>query len=213
MPKWITRDQRNNEWSQARLGCLTASRFADAIALTKKGDDTEARRKYKLQLVAERLSGCAADFHITDAMQRGIEMEYAARQSFEAVTGLLVEECGFALHDTIEHCGASPDGLIGDDGILEIKCPTTARHLEYLIAGTVPVQHVPQMNLQLMVTGRKYGWFVSYDDRLPPPYDMFMARYEPTGSELLECETQARDFLTEVDLLVNHIKRSYENGY
>ena len=158
MPRWQTNDQRSGAWIKERLGCFTASRAADAFATTKKGESA-ARTKYKFQLLAERMTNEAKEFYVTPAMQRGIDKEPEARERFEEVTGLIVQECGFALHDTIDFLGASPDGLVGNDALIEIKCPTTETHLTYKIAGVVPEDYKPQMLVQMLVTGRKKCWF------------------------------------------------------
>lgn len=200
MPKWITADQRTDEWLKSRLGVLTASRAADAFAVTKKGE-SELRRKYKMQLIAERLTNLAAEFYVNSAMQHGIDTEPAARERFEEITGLIVQECGFALHDSIPFFGASPDGLVGHDSLIEIKCPETATHLTYKMAGVPPEKYIPQMLVQLLVTGRKYCWFASYDDRVPAPNDIFIVKYEPTADELAEAEQAAMEFLGEVETM------------
>lgn len=197
MPKWIVNSQRDSEWIKARLGALTASKAADAFATTKKGE-SEARRKYKMQLLAERLTGMAMEFYVTASMQHGTDTEPAARERFEEVTGLIVQECGFALHDTIDFLGASPDGLVGNDALIEIKCPETATHLTYKMAGVPPEKYIPQMLVQLLVTGRKYCWFASFDDRVPAPNDIFIVKYEPTAAEMSEAEGAAIAFLSEV---------------
>lgn len=200
MAQWVTNDQRSGNWIKERLGCLTASRAADAFATTKKGE-SEARRKYKMQLLAERLTNLAMEFYVTPQMQRGIDLESAARERFEEITGLIVQECGFALHDNIAFLGASPDGLIGHDALIEIKCPNTDTHLTYRLEGVPPEKYRPQMLIQLAVTGRKHCWFVSYDDRLPAPLDIFMVKYEPTAEELAEAEKGAATFLSEVETM------------
>ena len=197
MPKWITADQRTDEWLKSRLGVLTASRAADAFAVTKKGE-SELRRKYKMQLLAERLTNLAAEFYVNNAMQHGIDTEPAARERFEEITGLIVQECGFALHDSIPFFGASPDGLVGNDALIEIKCPETATHLTYKMAGVPPEKYIPQMLVQLLVTGRKYCWFASFDDRVPAPNDIFIVKYGPTTAEMSEAEGAAIAFLSEV---------------
>lgn len=197
MPKWIVNSQRDSEWIKARLGVLTASKAADAFATTKKGE-SEARRKYKMQLLAERITNMSADFYVSAAMQHGTDTEPLARERFEEITGLIVQECGFALHDTIDFFGASPDGLVGHDALIEIKCPETATHLTYKMAGVPPEKYIPQMLVQLIVTGRKHCWFASYDDRVPAPNDIFIVKYEPTPDNLKEAEERAVEFLNEV---------------
>lgn len=200
MPNWITADQRTDEWLKSRLGVLTASRAADAFAVTKKGE-SELRRKYKMQLIAERLTNLAAEFYVNSAMQHGIDTEPAARERFEEITGLIVQECGFALHDSIPFFGASPDGLVGNDALIEIKCPETATHLTYKMAGVPPEKYIPQMLVQLLVTGRQYCWFASYDPRVPSPNDIFITKYEPTKEEIADAENAAMTFLSEVETM------------
>lgn len=202
MAKWITADQRTDEWLKSRLGVLTASRAADAFAVTKKGE-SELRRKYKMQLIAERLTNLAAEFYVNSAMQHGIDTEPAARERFEEITGLIVQECGFALHDSIPFFGASPDGLVGNDALIEIKCPETATHLTYKMAGVPPEKYIPQMLVQLLVTGRNHCWFASFDDRVPAPNDIFIVKFEPTAEELKAAESLAVSFLAEVDEMMD----------
>jgi putative phage-type endonuclease len=199
MPKWITDEQGGGAWLRARVGCLTASRMADAMGVLKKGGESEARRKLKLQLLAERLSGNATEFFVSAAMMRGTEQEPAAKARFEEATGQFIQDCGFALHDTIDRCGASPDGLVGADSLIEIKNPETHTHLAYLLAGVVPEQYKPQMLLQLAVTGRKVCHFMSYDARLPDPHSTFIVDFEPSAEELAEVEQAAIALLREVD--------------
>lgn len=204
MARWITADQRTDEWLKSRLGVLTASRAADAFAVTKKGE-SELRRKYKMQLIAERLTNLAAEFYVNSAMQHGIDTEPAARERFEEVTGLIVQECGFALHDSIPFFGASPDGLVGHDELIEIKCPETATHLTYKMAGVPPEKYIPQMLVQLLVTGRKSCWFASFDDRLPAPHDIFIVKFEPTADQLKEAQLMATDFLGETQEMLDDL--------
>jgi putative phage-type endonuclease len=187
-------------WSCRRYCRCRCRRAADAFAITKRGE-SEARKKYKLQLLAERLTGLMPDMYVSSQMQWGIDTEAAACERFEEETGLIVQECGFALHDTIPFVGASPDRLVGTDAILECKCPETATHLGYKIAAVPPEKYIPQMLVQLLVTGRKYCYFVSYDPRLPYPHDIFIVKYEPTDDELLEATERATEFLAEVDAL------------
>lgn len=205
MPRWITDDQGSGEWLQSRVGCLTASRMADAMSTLKKGGESETRRKYKLQLVAERLSGNAAEFYVTSAMQRGIDEEPAAKERFEELTGLLIKPCGFALHDDIAWCGASPDGLVGKDALIEIKNPNTETHLEYLLAEEPPERYKAQMLLQLAVTKREFCYFMSYDSRLKKPHDALIVEFRPTAEQLAEVESAARQFLAETEELMQKL--------
>ena len=212
MPKWLTDDQCTGEWLKSRLGCLTASRMVDAMAVLKKGGESEARRKYKLQLLAERLSGSAAEFFVTAAMQRGTDQEPIAKERFEEITGLFIQDCGFALHDEIALCGASPDGLIGTDALIEIKNPNTETHLDYLLAGVPPEKYKPQMLLQLAVTKRKFCYFMSHDSRLPPPHDSLIVKFEPAPEEIAAAEETAQQFLAEVDAMWHQLTSSGEGA-
>jgi putative phage-type endonuclease len=130
-------EQRTDEWFSARLGCVTASRTADVMAKTKSGYGA-SRENYMAQLITERLTGQASDGFSSAAMQWGTETEPQAREAYEFFTGETVEETGFVLHPSIKHFGASPDGLVGQDGLIEIKCPNTATHIDTLLTEKVP---------------------------------------------------------------------------
>ena len=137
-------NQQTPEWFAQRAGKVTASRVADVMAKVKSGE-AAGRANYRAQLVAERLTGTAAESYSNAAMQWGTDTEPYARMAYEAATGNLVLETGFVLHPEIGFSGASPDGLIGNDGLVEIKCPNTATHIDYLLASTVPEKYKPQM--------------------------------------------------------------------
>lgn len=201
MPKWDVSEQGSSGWLMSRCGCLTASRMADAMAFSAKGLPLEARKKYMIELIAERMTGQMSSRFVTSAMEWGITTEPAAKMKYEEITGSFIENCGFALHDTIEFCGASPDGLIGNDGLIEIKCPTTSTHIEWILGGEVPEKHKPQMLLQMAVTGRTWCDFMSYDPRVPEPTCVFIRRYVPTLEEIKAVEDAAIKFLEELDLM------------
>ena len=201
-PLWMTGDQQSPQWLKERCGCLTASRMADAVAFLKGGKESEARRKYKIELVAERMTDLMIERYVNDAMQWGIEQEAFAKDRYEEVTGALIQKCGFALHGDITLFGASPDGLVGEDGLIEIKCPTTATFVEWMSNGVVPEQHKPQMLAQLAVTGRKYVDFFAYDPRIKVrEYQSFLRRFEPPEEEIVKVEEAAKQFLAEVESL------------
>lgn len=157
MPKWIDAPQGSVEWLKSRIGVLTASRMVDVLDVKKNGEESEKRRKYKIALLAERMTDLAEENYVNGAMQWGIDHEAEARELYEEITGEFVQQCGLAMHNTIEYFGASPDGLIGYEGLIEIKCPTSSTHMAWLMAGVVPDQHKPQMLAQLACTGRKCG--------------------------------------------------------
>lgn len=180
----------------ARLGFCTASRVSDALA----GKDTETRKNYLWQLVAERLTKTPqAGFAPNAAMIRGTEQEPIARAAYEAHCGVFVDQTGFVPHPTIKWLGASPDGLVGDEGLVEIKNPNTATHLQYRKAGKVPAKYKNQMMLQLACTGRKWCDFVSFDSRLPVSKMLFIVRFEPEQKEIDEMLEKIKVFLTEVE--------------
>ena len=187
-------EQRSEEWFKERLGHLTASRALDAIA--KAG--TATRRNYAIQLVTERLTGLQTESFTNAAMQRGTEQEPIARAAYEAHTGVFVEQTGFHKHPTIKWLGASPDGFAGS-GLIEIKCPNSNTHVDYLISKEVPAKYKPQMLTQLIVTGRTWCDFVSFDPRLPDHLQLFIVRYEPTQKDLKTIEIQLVTFLAEVE--------------
>lgn len=172
-------EQGTQEWMELRRGKLTASRMSDAMA----GKETASRKGYIAQLVAERLTGNIAPSFCNDAMNWGTEHEPIARAEYEILTGHDVNLIDFVNHPELEWCGASPDGLILDLGLIEIKCPNTATHIDYLLGQKPPTKYVPQMALQLICTGRKWVDFVSFDPRMPAKHRLFVVRYEPTDLE------------------------------
>lgn len=190
-------EQRTEEWFQSRLGKVTASRIADVMAKTKSGYST-SRANYMAQLVAERLTGQQQDGFTNAAMQWGTEQEPYARLAYQAAYGEIVLETGFAIHSTIEDAGASPDGVIGTDGLAEIKCPNTATHIDYLLGQSVPAKYKPQMAWQLACTGRKWCEFISFDPRMSPELQLFVIRYEPEAEYIKELETEVILFLEEM---------------
>jgi putative phage-type endonuclease len=199
MTIWHEAIQGSADWLAARLGHLTASCMVDAMDFTGAGREGSKRLKLKIAILCERLTGISGDRYVSPAMRHGIEQEPFARQWYSDVTGVEVQTCGFATHSDIPMFGASPDGLIGETGCVEIKCPESATHLQWLLAGVVPEQHRPQMLAQILVTGRKWCHFVSYDPRFPEQHRMFLRNYVPTTEELAGAERAARKFLIEVD--------------
>jgi putative phage-type endonuclease len=197
-------DQRSIEWHQARLGHATGSRASDILA----GKDTQARKGYITQLVTERLTGQSQDFYTNADMQRGIDVEPVARAAYQA-SNELVDEVGFIKHPTILWFGASPDGLVGSDGLVEIKCPRSTTHLEYIQAKKPPQKYIPQMLAQLSCTGRKWVDFVSFDNRFPEHLQLFVVRFEPSAEELEKFESKVKEFLNEVNNLMEQLCPSH----
>lgn len=173
----ITCDQRSPEWKRARAGRLTASRAKDMLASIKSGE-AAARRDLRTQLIVERLTGEPQDDgYVNAAMQRGLDLEADARSAYEAVTGEMVETCGFLAHKT-QLIGCSPDGIIGDfAGGVELKVPKLATHLSYLRAGqTIPAEHRAQIAHSLIVTGADFWDFFSFAPELPGHLRTFHVR-------------------------------------
>ena len=195
-------EQRSDDWFTARLGRVTASRINDVMATLKSGGESAGRKNYRAQLVAERLTNKPTDSFCSEAMRRGTEQEPFARQSYEFFTGNDVVEVGFIEHPTIEMSGASPDGLVGDDGMIEIKCPNTATHIDWLLAGVVPSEHVKQMQWQMECMDREWCDFVSYDPRLPVDLQLFIVRCERDDVLLNEIRAAVIKLLSEVDAQV-----------
>jgi putative phage-type endonuclease len=196
-------EQRSEEWFQARLGKVTASRVVDVLAKIKSGESA-SRRNYKIQLVSERLTGEKQETYINQAMQDGIDREQFAREKYVQQFGE-VEEVGFIQHPTLE-AGASPDGLVGTDGIIEIKCPMGSTHTETLMTQEVPSKYVPQIQFQLLVTGRKWCDFVSYNPMFPENLQVFVRRVFANKEYQQELEDEVKQFLNEVDDVINKLK-------
>lgn len=198
--------QGSPEWALARAAKVTGSRAADVIATIKSGE-AAARRDYRTQLVIETLTGKPAeDGYVSRDMERGTELEPFARAAYEVKHGILVDEVGFVLHPENDRIGCSPDGLVGTDGMLQIKCPKSATHLQWLRAGVVPAEHKPQMLLEMACTGRAWSDFVSFDDRLPKPFDLFIVRYKLDPLMVLGIIAEAEKLLAEVDAIVAELK-------
>ena len=191
-------EQKTAEWFAARNGKVTASRVADVVAKTKTGYST-SRDNYMAQLVCERMTGTQADSFNSSAMQWGTDTEPFARAAYEAAMDVLVSETGFIIHPTISEAGASPDGLVGDDGLIEIKCPNTATHIETLLSERVPAKYITQMMWQMTCTGRKWCDFVSFDPRMPEGLQIFIKRVEFHDSIVKGLESEVKEFLTELE--------------
>lgn len=193
-------EQRSAEWFAARLGCVTASRVKDVMASGRGGAPSATRKNYMMELLCERLTGQSggADLSRNAAVQRGVELEPFACMAYEADKGLMVVETGLVMHPTIAGFGASPDGLVGDDGVLEIKCPNTATHIATMQSERHDPQYEWQMLAQMACTGRAWADFVSYDDRLPEPLQYVCHRFERDFKRIREMESEIKAFLEEL---------------
>lgn len=197
--------QGTDEWKRERLGHVTASRISDVMAKVKTGE-AKTREKYRYEIVTQRLTNEIQDGYVNEAMSWGTEQEPYARMAYEAKTGNFVTQVGFIKHEGIYWVGASPDGLVGDTGLIEIKCPNTATHLKTLESGKAPTEYYGQMQMQMWVTGREWCDFVSYDPRLPDELRYFCVRVHRDEEYLKEMEADVLQFLYEVEETIKLIK-------
>lgn len=196
-------EQRTDDWFLARKGKVTASKIADVLAKGRGNAESLTRAKYRDQLVTERLTNVIAEGFTNDAIQRGVELEDTARNSYSFQTGFDVEQVGFIDHPTIAMSGASPDGLVLVDGLIEAKCPNSQTHIDYILKGKVPEKYKPQMAFQMACTGRQWCDFISFDDRLiDTSKHLFIVRYERDQAYIDEIEAAVIEFLAEVDAKV-----------
>ena len=192
--------QGSPEWLAERAGHVTASKASDVLAKIKSGE-AAVRRKYRIQVVTERLTGAPVQGFQNAAMLWGTQTEPFAREAYEADTGDLVDQVGFLKHPSVAWVGASPDGLLGTDGLIELKCPESTTHLGWMEEDRVPPEHIPQIQFQMWVTGRKWCDFASYDPRFPDHLRLFIKRIERDETYIAMLETEVRAFLAEVDKL------------
>lgn len=190
-------EQQSAEWFEARLGKVTASRVSDVMAKTKSGY-AASRQNYMMELLCQRLTGNREDNFTSAAMQRGTELEPSARSVYEAEKGVFVVEVGLVDHPEIVGFAASPDGLVEEVGLLEIKCPNTATHIEFLRTGKPDNKYQWQMLAQMACTGRYWCDFVSFDDRLPAGLQYSCIRFERDESRIHEMEKEIMQFLAEL---------------
>jgi putative phage-type endonuclease len=201
--------QGNPEWRALRCGKVTASRVSDLIAKTKTGF-AASRANLMADLIAERLTGVPIDGYTNSAMQWGTDTEPQARAAYEFYTDATVELAGFVPHPTIAMAGASPDGYVGSDGLVEIKCPQCATHIETLLGQAVPSKYVTQMQFQMATTGRAWCDHVSFDPRMPPSMQLFVKRVHRDAKMIEELEAAVRDFLAELDQKIASLTRLYQ---
>lgn len=200
--------QRSPEWYAARLGKVGASRIADVMARTKTGYGA-SRANFMAELVCERLTGAPTEGYVSPAMQWGVEKEPDAKLLYSIQTGRDIAEVGFVDHPNIAMAGASPDGLIGTNGLIETKCPSTATHIETLLSGAVEGKYLLQMQFQMACTGRFWCDFVSFDPRLPSEMQLWVKRVERSDTAIAEIEGEVRKFLAELDVKVAALRSQY----
>lgn len=205
-------EQRTDDWFSARLGKVTASRISDVVAKTKSGVSA-SRGNYMAQLIVERMTNKPTESYSNSAMQWGTDTEPLARAAYEMATNTMVEEVGFVQHPDEEMCGASPDGLVGEDGLIEIKCPNTATHIETLINGEIDNKYILQMQWQMACTGRQWCDFVSFDPRMPESLQLKIIRVNRLQSLIIDLETQVEQFLNETQEKIDFLNNlKVQNG-
>lgn len=200
-------EQRSPEWYAARLGKVTASRIADLMAKTKTGYST-SRQNYMAELVCERLTGSPTDSYVSPAMQWGMDNEAAAKAAYSFMTDAAIEEVGFIGWPAVD-AGASPDGLVGTEGLVEIKCPLTATHIETLMSESIDRRYLLQMQFQMACTSRQWCDFVSFDPRMPPEMQLWVKRVPRDKAVIDEIHGEVTAFLTELTAKVSALQSRY----
>jgi putative phage-type endonuclease len=192
-------DQRTPEWFAARLGKVTASKISDVMASGRSGAPSVTRANYLAQLLCERLTGRPTEGYTSDAMQHGTDNEPIAINAYEMAQDVIVSPIGFVDHPSIAMSGASPDGLVGEDGLIEVKCPNSATHLATLKGGSIDGRYVKQMQWQMACTGRKWCDFVSFDPRMPEHMQLHVQHVRRDDEMIAQIETAVSEFLAELD--------------
>lgn len=201
--------QGSEEWRQLRLGKVTASRVADIIAKTKTGYST-SRANYLTELVLERVTGSPADRYQNDAMRQGTELEPIARAAYEFETDAVVEQIAFATHPSLPMCGASPDGLVGADGLVEIKCPQPAAHLDTILTETIPAKYITQMQWQMACLERQFCDYVSFNPLFPGSVRLFVKRVHRDDAVIAELEAEVLKFLADIDARLDALNEAMQ---
>lgn len=201
-------EQGSDAWRRIRLGKLTASRIADALTRTKTGWGA-SRANLMAALIAERLTGMPQESYTNSAMQHGIETEPEARAAYEFWRNVDVQQVGFVLHPSIADAGCSPDGLVGERGLLELKCPNTSTHIDTLIGRTVPDRYIKQALWQMACTGREWVDYASYDSRMPEAMRLLVIRIDRDDAKIAELEREAVEFLRELQEKMQRLTDAY----
>ena len=203
--RFVDCEQNSAKWIWARTGRITASRICDLMATLKRGGEAASRRDYRAELIAERLTGRAEDCYVSKEMRSGSEQEPFARTAYEIRTGTMVDQVGFVFHPQLDFSGASPDGLIGKDGGLELKCPKTTTHLAYMTAGTVPKEYEYQLLWNMACTEREWWDFASFDARLPEKLRLFIVRMSRDEARIGEIEREVVTLNHEIDTICEQL--------
>lgn len=191
-------EQRSPEWFAIRRGCVTSSRIKDVMATRKDKKEAKPRENYRMELLADLLTGETTEHYVTAEMQYGIDNEGRARTAYEMANDVIVEKVGFVFHPIIPRCGVSPDGLVGEYGGVEIKVPKTVTHLAYRHDKIVPPDYRWQMYLQMDCCEREWWDFFSFDPRLKGDLKRFQVRLPRDDKKIAEMRGEIEDFLGEV---------------
>lgn len=201
--------QGSAEWYAIRLGKVTASRMADLTARTKSGWGA-GRANYMAELLVERLTGEPVPTYTNAAMQWGTDKEPEARAAYEWRQGCEVKQIGFVAHPKIAMSGASPDGYVGDAGMLEVKCPNTATHIETLLGDLIPGKYISQVQWQMACSGRQWCDWVSFDPRMPAQMQLFVQRVSRDDTMIRSLEKDVTEFLAELDDKIARLRELYQ---
>ena len=197
--------QGSEAWHLMRLGKITASRINDVVAMIKTGE-AATRADYRIELVCERLTGKTTEGFTNSHMERGIELEPFARSAYEIATATFVDQVAFVDHPRLKNTGASPDGLVGDEGLIEIKCPAVKTHIKTLVDKKAPSKYMNQMQWQMACTKRLWVDFVSYCPELPENMQLFVKRVDRDNGIIAELESKVLEFDEEVEAVIQQLK-------
>jgi putative phage-type endonuclease len=205
-------EQGSDTWHQMRLGKVSASRMAELLAKTKTGAFAASRAKYMAQLLCERMTGEPTEFFTSQAMQRGVDVEPVARAAYEAENLTSVEQVAWVEHPTIPFSGCSPDGLVGEHGLIEIKCKEIHNHLDSILNDKIDPDHQSQMMWQMACTGRKWCDYVCFDDRAPEGLQLFVKRLERNDELIQKMEDEVRTFLKDLESMIQKLNEIKEKN-
>ena len=194
-------EQGTDDWKRARLGYVSASNL-DAVMAKGKSGEAVTRKNYKTRIVAERLTGDIGDSYSNAAMEWGVQTEAQAAMAYEVSKETFLDKTGFWKHNQIQWLGCSPDRLVGNDGLVEIKCPNTTTHIDYWLAKKVPSEYVKQVQGQLWVMEREWCDFVSFDPRLPEKNRLLIVRAYRDEEFIKQMQQEVEQFLNEVEALI-----------
>ena len=197
----VNLEQGTDEWKIARLGYVSASNL-DAVMAKGKSGEAITRKKYKVRLAAERLTGEITESYSNSAMEWGVVNEEKAAMAYEVSKDTLLDRTGFWKHPTIPWLGCSPDRLVGSDGLVEIKCPDSSTHIDYWFSKQVPAEYVKQVQGQIWVMDREWCDFVSYDPRMPEKNRLLVVRAYRDETLIKQMQEEVEKFLNEVEGLI-----------